>query len=100
MSLPKRASPPLTLLLSGVLTQVVCRSLQTPPFCVRSFRLMRISLVLLLSTSLLTAADWPEFRGSNAQGQSEATNLPLTWSPTAGIAWKAPLSGIGWSSPV
>jgi outer membrane protein assembly factor BamB len=61
---------------------------------------MRISLVLLLSTSLLTAADWPEFRGSNAQGQSEATNLPLTWSPTAGIAWKAPLSGIGWSSPV
>jgi outer membrane protein assembly factor BamB len=61
---------------------------------------MRISLVLLLSTSLLTAADWPEFRGSNAQGQSDATNLPLTWSPTAGIAWKAPLSGIGWSSPV
>lgn len=61
---------------------------------------MRISLVLLLSTSLLTAADWPEFRGSNAQGQSEATNLPLTWSPTAGIAWKAAVAGVGWSSPV
>jgi outer membrane protein assembly factor BamB len=61
---------------------------------------MRTTLVLFLSTSFLSAADWPEFRGSNAQGHSEATNLPLTWSPTAGIAWKAPLAGIGWSSPV
>jgi outer membrane protein assembly factor BamB len=61
---------------------------------------MRTSLVLLLSSSLLSAADWPEFRGSNAQGHSEATNLPLTWSPTSHIAWKAAVAGVGWSSPV
>ncbi|MDP1591287.1 MAG: PQQ-like beta-propeller repeat protein [Prosthecobacter sp.] len=61
---------------------------------------MRTSLVLLLSTSLLSAADWPEFRGSNAQGHSAATNLPLTWSPTSHIAWKAAVAGVGWSSPV
>jgi len=61
---------------------------------------MRTSIVLLLSTSLLSAADWPEFRGSNAQGHSAATNLPLTWSPTSHIAWKAAVAGVGWSSPV
>ena len=74
----------------------------------RSFRLMRTALTtLLLSTSLLAAAptaptapSWPEFRGAGAQGHSEATKLPLTWGPTSHIAWKAPVAGIGWSSPV
>ncbi|MDI1313934.1 PQQ-binding-like beta-propeller repeat protein [Prosthecobacter sp.] len=62
---------------------------------------MRSHLLLLLSTSFaLHAADWPEFRGPAAQGHSDATNLPLTWSPTSHIAWKAPVAGIGWSSPV
>lgn len=61
---------------------------------------MRSTLALLLSTSLLTAADWPEFRGPEAQGHSKAINLPLTWSPTSHIAWKAAVAGIGWSSPV
>ncbi|MBL9179637.1 MAG: PQQ-like beta-propeller repeat protein [Verrucomicrobiaceae bacterium] len=61
---------------------------------------MRSTLALLLSTSLLTAADWPEFRGPEAQGHSKAINLPLTWSPTSHIAWKAAVAGVGWSSPV
>ena len=69
---------------------------------------MRLSLALLLSsTSLLAAAptaptapSWPEFRGAGAQGHSAATKLPLTWSPTSHIAWKTPVAGIGWSSPV
>jgi len=47
-----------------------------------------------------TAQNWPEFRGAAAQGHSEAKNLPLTWGPTSHVAWKAPVAGIGWSSPV
>jgi outer membrane protein assembly factor BamB len=47
-----------------------------------------------------TAPSWPEFRGAAAQGHSDAKNLPLTWSPTSHIAWKTPVAGIGWSSPV
>ncbi|MFC5453752.1 PQQ-binding-like beta-propeller repeat protein [Prosthecobacter fluviatilis] len=47
-----------------------------------------------------TAQNWPEFRGAGAQGHSAATHLPLTWSPTSNIVWKAPVAGIGWSSPV
>jgi outer membrane protein assembly factor BamB len=47
-----------------------------------------------------TTPSWPEFRGAAAQGHSDATNLPLTWSPTSHIAWISPVAGIGWSSPV
>jgi outer membrane protein assembly factor BamB len=56
-------------------------------------------LALALSNNVV-AADWPEFRGAVAQGHSDATNLPLTWSPTSHIAWKAAVAGVGWSSPV
>lgn len=66
---------------------------------------MRLSHVLCLSfistlTAGVSATDWPEFRGADAQGHSAATNLPLTWSRTSHIAWIAPVAGIGWSSPV
>ena len=82
--------------------------LKTPAHSSRSFLLMRLPLALLLSaTSLLAAAptaptapSWPEFRGADAQGHSDATKLPLTWSPTSHITWKTPVAGIGWSSPV
>lgn len=57
-------------------------------------------LSLSLTSATLPAADWPEFRGPDAQGHSDATNLPLTWSPTSHIAWKTAVAGLGWSSPV
>lgn len=65
-----------------------------------------VGIALLLSSckptsaELETSRDWPEFRGPDAQGQATATNLPQTWGPEQNIAWKAPIAGIGWSSPV
>ena len=44
--------------------------------------------------------EWPEFRGPGAQGHSSEENLPLEWSETKNIAWKTPVAGLGWSSPV
>jgi outer membrane protein assembly factor BamB len=44
--------------------------------------------------------DWPQFRGPTGQGVSDAAGLPLNWSESQNIAWKTPLSGKGWSSPV
>ena len=55
---------------------------------------------LALASAALHAADWTEFRGPGAQGHSDATGLPLTWSPTSHIEWKAAVAGVGWSSPV
>jgi outer membrane protein assembly factor BamB len=47
------------------------------------------------------AADWPQWRGPGGQGHAEtAHDLPVTWSETDNVAWKTPLPGRGWSSPV
>jgi len=44
--------------------------------------------------------DWPQFRGPQAQGVVERADLPDTWSATENIAWKVPVAGRGWSSPI
>ena len=54
---------------------------------------------LLLGTGL-TAEQWPQFRGPGGQGESNAARLPLEWSETSNVAWKVPVPGLGWSSPV
>lgn len=46
------------------------------------------------------AEDWPEFRGPGGQGHSSETGLPVKWSETENIAWKVPVPGGGWSTPV
>ena len=64
--------------------------------------------LLLIATSLgispicrnLSAADWPEFRGPTRDGVSIATDVPIEWSATENVAWKQPIPGSGWSSPV
>lgn len=56
--------------------------------------------VLGLAFAVPAAADWPEFRGPTGQGQATATGLPVEWSATRNVAWKQPLPGLGWSSPV
>ena len=43
--------------------------------------------------------DWPEFRGPTGQGHSDERGLPLTWSETRNVRWKAAIPGKGWSSP-
>ena len=52
---------------------------------------------LLLALSL-AAENWPRFRGPTGQGLSAETNLPLTWSESANLAWRTPVPGAGWSS--
>lgn len=48
----------------------------------------------------LAIAEWPEFRGPDGQGHASQRGLPITWSETENIVWKAPIEGLGWSSPV
>ena len=58
------------------------------------------TLVLVIGTGPSQSADWPEFRGPTGQGQSTDTGIPLHWSESENIAWKVPIPGQGWSSPV
>lgn len=60
---------------------------------------LALCLVWLLSGKL-SAAEWPQFRGPDGQGHSAAKNLPITWSEEQNVAWKTPIPGKGWSSPV
>lgn len=46
------------------------------------------------------AEDWPRFRGPTGQGIAADPNPPLRWSATENVAWKTPIPGEGWSSPV
>ena len=63
---------------------------------------MRVLLtaVLLAGGVYLAAEDWPEFRGPGGQGHSAQRDLPLEWSESQNVAWKVPVPGMGWSSPV
>ncbi len=45
-------------------------------------------------------ANWPDWRGPTADGRSEATGLPLTWSEDENILWKTPIHDFGYSTPV
>jgi outer membrane protein assembly factor BamB len=49
--------------------------------------------------ALARAEDWPQFRGPTGQGLYGA-RLPLQWSATRNVAWKQPVPGAGWSSPI
>lgn len=54
--------------------------------------------VPLVVTGLLAAADWPQFRGPNASGVSEESNVPIEFGPDRNVVWKTALPP-GHSSP-
>ncbi len=59
------------------------------------------TILLVLAVGIgLRANDWPEFRGPTGQGHADDADVALTWSETEHVAWKAPVPGLGWSSPV
>ena len=55
---------------------------------------------LSLATAAAYAGDWPQFRGPTGQGHAPDASVPLSWSETENVAWKVPVPGRGWSSPV
>ncbi len=64
---------------------------------------MRTASVVILVVSLatvLSADDWPHWRGPFASGLSSEKGLPVEWSDRAGVAWRSPVRGLGISSPI
>jgi len=62
-----------------------------------------VFLLILLLVFPLTRAhaeNWPHWRGPSATGVSAESGLPERWSETENIIWKAPVRGLGISSPV
>src|SRR5262245_13419561 len=61
-----------------------------------------LSILILLIPFLFVQAseNWPQFRGPDGNGHSDARGLPLSWSEKQNIIWKTPIHDRGWSSPV
>ncbi len=65
---------------------------------------MRAVMAFLVgSIALASTADadnWPQWRGPKGTGIAQEEGLPTRWSSEDDIVWKAPLRGLGVSSPV
>ena len=61
---------------------------------------MRFLLTIYAVTISLQAGNWPMWRGATGVGISEEKNLPVKWSATENIAWKASLPNRGNSTPI
>lgn len=64
------------------------------------FQRWMLTILLCLSTTFVSAENWPQFRGPAGNGHSSAKSLPVKWSATENVVWKNEDVGEGWSSPV
>ena len=62
--------------------------------------LIAVGVGVLAIVSASAQPRWPQFRGENAGVVDDNPALPESWSATENVAWKTPIPGIGWSSPV
>jgi outer membrane protein assembly factor BamB len=63
-------------------------------------RIVLTLLFVLLSPLAFASDNWPQFRGPDGTGHSDATGLPTEWGEGKNIVWKTPIHDRGWSSPV
>jgi len=59
-------------------------------------RALRFGLALAMACGgSMSAADWPNWRGPRGTGATDEKNLPVTWSATQNVAWKAAIGDEG-----
>ena len=63
-------------------------------------RLIACALAVAGLVAATHAQEWPRFRGPAGEGHSTERGVPLEWSETRNVAWKVPVTGAAWSSPV
>jgi outer membrane protein assembly factor BamB len=63
-------------------------------------RTLALTTVLLSAAAAGADSHWPQFRGAQSLGVSEATGLPDVWDTSTHVAWKADVPGRAWSSPI
>jgi outer membrane protein assembly factor BamB len=59
-----------------------------------------LSTIFVLLAHPAFAGDWPQFRGPDGKAVSDEKGLPIKWSKTENVRWRAELPGRGVSSPV
>jgi outer membrane protein assembly factor BamB len=69
----------------------------------KNFYLTVLSCYFLFNCQFTATAqqgNWTQFRGSNLNGISGETGVPILWNDSINVVWKARVNGKGWSSPV
>ena len=68
---------------------------------VPTVRMVLFAASLMAAVPILVSAEqWPQFRGPGSTGVGEDANLPETWSTTQNVKWNTAIPGHGWSSPI
>jgi outer membrane protein assembly factor BamB len=63
-------------------------------------RFVLVLVCAVLSTSTLSADNWPQWRGPSLDGISQEKNLPLRWSTEENINWKLAMPAWSGSTPI
>ncbi|QEG00307.1 outer membrane biogenesis protein BamB [Stieleria maiorica] len=87
---------PVKLLVIGLVALVGCRK-QTP---VDEVSLSQSGVVVSERDFSDLAGQWPQWRGPNGDGISDAQPLPTTWDDATNVVWKSDVPGRGHSSPI
>jgi outer membrane protein assembly factor BamB len=70
------------------------------PFLPLSFAIVLAGLTSTQAVLTAASGDWPGWRGPTADGHAAAgQKVPVTWSETQNVVWKAPVRGKGHASP-
>jgi outer membrane protein assembly factor BamB len=67
---------------------------------VKNHRPILLLAAIVFGGAELSARNWPQWRGPSSHGISSDAGLPTTWSTTENLAWRAPIAGLGTSSPI
>jgi outer membrane protein assembly factor BamB len=66
----------------------------------KNFRRFALFCSFVFAITPAFAADWPNWRGPNHNGATEADNLPVEFSATENVAWSADMPGVSSATPV
>lgn len=57
-------------------------------------------LICACASPIRGVENWPAYRGPTGQGRADESRLPIVWSTTQNVAWRTPVPGKAWSTPV
>ena len=66
----------------------------------RRLHLLTAAVLVISCSSVIHAANWPQWRGPSLDGSSPETGLPAEFGPNQNIAWSAELPGRGGATPI
>lgn len=58
------------------------------------------AVTICVTGAILSAENWPQWRGPSANGVSTETNLPLKWSKTENVAWSLRMPDRSGATPI